>query len=76
MSVRICMPSKLDPLGRSVGAVAGLARRRAEPGHVQHAAAGGHDLAVALGRAGVEDLRVDRAASSPLITSPFEDDSG
>ena len=41
-----------------------------EPGHVQHAASGGHDLAIQLGRARVEDLdleRVDRSQPADLV---------
>ena len=63
--VRSCRPSNSIRSARRVGAVARLARRRAEPGHAQHAPAGGHDLAVALGRAGVEDLRVLRPRPGP-----------
>ena len=57
MSVRICLPSKSIFAGRLVGALARLGRAGPEPGHVEHPAAGGDDLAaVAAGGARVGDL--------------------
>ena len=56
MSVRICIPSKEIRRGCIVCTIACLGRARSEPRHVQYPPAGGDDLAVALGGAGVGHL--------------------
>ena len=50
MSRRSCRPSNVDHVGGSIRALAGGLRAVAERGHVEHAAAGGDDRAVALAR--------------------------
>src|SRR5215211_639013 len=47
---------ELDPAGCIVRTIAGFGGTATQPGHVQHPAAGGDDLAVALRRAGMRDL--------------------
>ena len=56
MSVRICIPSKEIRLAASYARSRAAAGVGAERGHVQHPAAGGDDLAVARGGAGVGHL--------------------
>src|SRR5690349_19986226 len=55
-----------DPLGRIVCTIAGRGRRRPQPGHVEHAPAGGDDLAVAHRGAGVGDLGQLGGGREPL----------
>ena len=66
-----------DPVGGSIGGVAGVGRRRAERRDVEHAPAGGHEVAVGPSAvpACVTSTSPGRP-SSPAIRSPVDADSG
>ena len=67
MSVRICLPSNRMRPAASYARSRASAALGAQPGHVQHPAARGHDRAVRLRRARVEDVRVEPVEAGDLV---------